>query len=222
MADLSKSQQDTHRRKRKWRDGPAANAFAMAMSSGWYGLRPRTSPAGARRTREAGSRSWHPYVERHRRAAKKSAFLTSIDQHPAIDIYRRADEIDPHLNLIKGGSGRCCARSRGAASKRWWFIATPASWCRDSANFRCRWKLIHCAGGGREEDRWLERPSNGARELMAVLPYGQWQSDSRLQLWKDCDPVRCACIDNVPALWNRAVHRLASVALSEGDSSRSP
>lgn len=37
--------------------------------------------------------------------------LTTLDEHPVIDIdIDGADEIDPQLNLIKGGGGAFCAR----------------------------------------------------------------------------------------------------------------
>jgi len=54
MADLSKSQQDTQKEK-EMADGPPRNWFAMAMSSGWYGLDRVLRRAGARRTREGGA-----------------------------------------------------------------------------------------------------------------------------------------------------------------------
>ena len=79
------------------------------MSSGWVRARPRTSPCVALGERvKAGLKIVGiPTSNATAELAKKVGVpLTTLDEHPVIDItIDGADEIDPHLNLIKGGGG---------------------------------------------------------------------------------------------------------------------
>jgi ribose 5-phosphate isomerase A len=61
-------------------------------------------------------------------ARKVGIPLTTLDQHPAIDIdIDGADEIDPHLNLIKGGGGALLREKViAAASKKFIVVADSA------------------------------------------------------------------------------------------------
>jgi ribose 5-phosphate isomerase A len=58
-------------------------------------------------------------------ARKVGIPLTTLDQHPAIDIdIDGADEVDPHLNLIKGGGGALLREKViAAASKKFVVVA---------------------------------------------------------------------------------------------------
>jgi len=144
MADLSKSQQDTQKEKEM-----AGRAAAELVRDGdVVGLGTGSTAyfavlALGERVKAGLKIVGIPTSNATAELAKKVGVpLTSIDQHPAIDIdIDGADEIDPHLNLIKAEAGRCCARrSWRRRRRRWSLSATPASWCRCSANFRCRWK----------------------------------------------------------------------------------
>jgi ribose 5-phosphate isomerase A len=61
-------------------------------------------------------------------ARKVGIPLTTLDQHPAIDIdIDGADEVDPHLNLIKGGGGALLREKViAAASKKFVVVADHA------------------------------------------------------------------------------------------------
>jgi ribose 5-phosphate isomerase A len=61
-------------------------------------------------------------------ARKVGIPLTTLDQHPAIDIdIDGADEVDPHLNLIKGGGGALLREKViAAASKKFIVVADSA------------------------------------------------------------------------------------------------
>ena len=118
--------------------------------------------------------------------------LTTLDEHPEIDItIDGADEIDPKLNLIKGGGG-ALLREKVVASvtKKMVVVAdsgkvVPVLGQISSAG---RGDFV-CANCGREEDRDAWRSSEIADEdRRQYLLDGQWQSDSRLQFWKDCGP----------------------------------
>jgi ribose 5-phosphate isomerase A len=108
MADLSKSQQDTQKEKEM-----AGRAAAELVRDGdVVGLGTGSTAyfavlALGERVKAGLKIVGIPTSNATAELAKKVGVpLTSIDQHPAIDIdIDGADEIDPHLNLIKGGGG---------------------------------------------------------------------------------------------------------------------
>ena len=97
--------------------------------------------------------------------------LTTLDDIDRLDLtVDGADEIDPALNVIKGGGGALLREKIvAAASDRMIVIADESKWVEVSAAFRCRWRSFRSA--------WRRPGGPWPRHLRKAAFPGKWWSE---------------------------------------------
>ena len=97
--------------------------------------------------------------------------LTTLDEIDRLDLtVDGADEIDPALNLIKGGGGALLREKIvAAASDRMIVIADDSKWVERSAAFRCRSRSFRSA--------WRRRSAPWPGHLRKAAFPGKWWSE---------------------------------------------
>lgn len=123
-------------------------------------------------------------------AAELGLPVTSLEEHPVIDLtIDRADEVDPALNLIKGGGGALLREKIVAqasrrevivvdSSKRSQRLGTHHSLPVEVVQFGCRPEALHLESLGGQGD-----PASGRRRL--AVSHRSRQFHSRLRLRAD-------------------------------------
>ena len=100
--------------------------------------------------------------------------LTTLDEYPVLDLaIDGADEIDPRLNLVKGGGGALLREKIVAgAARRFVVIADTSKQVEDSAGSRCQWKSFPSVPTSRwpRSRQSLNAPDRLARLRFAMKP----------------------------------------------------